>query len=256
MVIWLDPRTAGIGLESGILRAGDMQATMAADDLYRQLEQQREQLLQRAQEQAQALVKTALADAQAKVAAARREADALLAQAHTEAKASVQRGYEEGRRSAVLEWHARKAREREEKAQALRALHGQLADIVTTAVERIVHTEDREALYQRALRSVQSLTRGAASLALRVSSADYEQARTALASGPERPNGLSVEVSVDHTLQPGSCIFESELGILDASLEIQLEGLRAAMNRAVHLALADEDNDDDDDPEEPEAERG
>lgn len=263
MVIWLGARAAGIGVEGGILRAGETQTVMAANDLCLHLEQQREQLMLNAQRQAQTLVKTALADAQAKVATARREADALLAQARTEAEASVQRGYEEGRRAAVLEWHARKARERDEKAQALRAIHGQLAEIVTTAVERIVHTQDGEALYQRALRSVRSLTRGAASLALRVSSADYEQARAALASAPARPNGMSVEVSVDNALQPGSCIFESELGILDASLEVQLEGLRAAMNRAVHTALADEDEDKDEDesimpeaPQEPEAEHG
>ena len=45
--------------------------------------------------------------------------------------------------------------------------------------------------------------------------------------------GLAVEVSVDPALSPGSCVFESEAGIIDASLQTQLDGLRGAMERAV-----------------------
>jgi type III secretion protein L len=48
-------------------------------------------------------------------------------------------------------------------------------------------------------------------------------------------------VKVDPTLNPGGCVFESDLGILDASLHTQLEGLRAAMDRAVRAALSESD---------------
>jgi type III secretion protein L len=118
-------------------------------------------------------------------------------------------------------------------------MHEKLATIVTGAVERIVHTEERAALYQRALRSVRSFARGASTLALRVSADDHAHARAALDSLKAlQTQGLHIEVSVDPALRAGSCVFESEVGILDASLQTQLDGLRAAMDRAVRKALA------------------
>jgi type III secretion protein L len=44
------------------------------------------------------------------------------------------------------------------------------------------------------------------------------------------------DVLVEPGLRPGSCIFESDMGVLDASLETQLDGLRLAVARALRKA--------------------
>jgi type III secretion protein L len=233
MVIWLNDTACSVGVEDGVVRSDDVQRLLALDDCRQSLLQQQERLLQAAREQAQALVH-----------AAQRDAAALLEQARAEARRAVQQGYEDGRRQAVLEWHERRAGPALDRAEVMRSMHEKLAGIVTTAVERIVHSESREALYQRALHSVKALTRGASSLVLRVNAADYAHASAALVSLPALgSHGLAMEVRVDPALKPGSCVFESELGILDASLQTQLDGLRAAMERAVRLALSDSDGD-------------
>ena len=76
--------------------------------------------------------------------------------------------------------------------------------------------------------------------------ADHEQARIGLGGlgglAGQAEAGLTVELKVDPGLKPGSCIFESDLGVLDASLQVQLEGLRGAMERAVRRALAESDD--------------
>ena len=230
MVIWLNDSTGSLGVEDGIVRAEDVQQFLALEDCRRMLADQQEQLLQAAREQAHALL-----------AQAHEQAEALLAASRSDAERNARLGYEEGRRKAVQEWQARQIGHAIDKGQALRALHQKLAGIVTGAVERIVHTESREALYQRALDSVHGLTHGATSLALRVNPADYEDARNALAALPEPPHGVSLQVTADDSLQPGSCVFESDLGVLDASLHTQLNGLRSAMDRAVRTAMADLD---------------
>lgn len=221
MVIWLNDSIGSLGVEDGIVRAEDVQQFLALEECRRMLVDQQEQVLQ----------------------AAREQAEALLAQAHEQAAvllaASRSDGYEEGHRRAVQEWQARQIGLAIDKGQALRALHKKLAGIVTGAVERIVHTESREALYLRALDNVDGLTEGATSLDLRVNPADYEEARNALAALPEPPHGVSMQVTSDDSLPPGSCVFESDLGVLDASLHTQLEGLRGAMDRAVRTAMAD-----------------
>lgn len=231
MVIWLHDAAGGIGAEDGILPASAAGGVAELDALRRSMEEQREGVLDAARAEAQALL-----------AQARQETAQLLETARAEAERARREGYEDGRRKAALEWHQQQAERVVDKAQMLRGMHEKLAAIVTAAVERIVHTEQREALYQRALRSVQGLTNGAATLALRVNAADYEHARAALDSlKPLQMHGVNIEVSVDPALKPGGCIFESEVGILDASLQTQLDGLRAAMDRAVRKALVDAD---------------
>ena len=51
--------------------------------------------------------------------------------------------------------------------------------------------------------------------------------------------GMTVEVQVDAALPVGSCIFESDMGVVDASLSTQLDALRSAMARAVRKAVAE-----------------
>jgi len=230
MVIWLNDSTGSLGVEDGIVRAEDVQRFVALEDCRRVLSEQQEALLQAARDQAEALL-----------AQAREQAEALLLTARSDAERSVQLGYEEGHRRAVQEWQARQIGHAIDRAQALRALHRKLAGIVTGAVERIVYTESREALYQRALDSVEGLTQGASELTLRVNPADCEDARNALAALTEPPPGVALLVTADESLQPGSCVFESDLGVLDASLHTQLDGLRGAMDRAVRAAIAELD---------------
>jgi type III secretion protein L len=233
MVIWVQGNVSKtgplMGLEEGVLRAADVQTMLSADAFRRELQLQQQTLLDAAREEAAAIVE-----------AARGEAQALLDAMAAQVSAAVQAGFDEGRQRNAREWHQLQAQQAHNKAQALRRMHEKLAGIVTAAVERIVHTEQREGLYQRALRNVQSLTRGATQLTLRVGPADLEAARQGVAEARlHAPEGVQLEVTVDAGLKAGSCIFESELGILDASLETQLDALRAAMRRAVHKALAD-----------------
>ena len=232
MMIWLHgggtDRLGGLGAEDGILRAAELDGAAELDALRRAMDEQRDAVLAQAREEASKLVTDA-----------REEADRLLAQARAEAERLRVEACEAGRRQAALEWHERQTVQAIDNAQVLRGMHEKLATIVTGAVERIVHTEERAALYQRALRSVRSFARGASTLALRVSADDHAHARAALDSLKAlQTQGLHIEVSVDPALRAGSCVFESEVGILDASLQTQLDGLRAAMDRAVRKALA------------------
>ena len=231
MVIWLHGAASDVGVDDGILPAALAGGVADFDALRGSMAAQREQVLQAARAEAQALLQRAQQDA-----------DGLREAARVDAERMRQEACEAGRRQAALEWHRQQTGSVIDKAQMLRNMHEKLATIVTAAVERIVHTEQRGALYQRALRGVQGLARGASTLALRVNAGDYEHARAAIESLQSlQAQGLHIEVSVDPALPPGGCVFESEGGILDASLQTQLDGLRAAMDRAVRKALIDSD---------------
>lgn len=230
MLIWLQTPAGAVGLEEGVIRADEVQALVSAEELRCRMEQAVEQTLAEAREQAAA-----------EVAAAQAQAREIVDDAREEAQQLRQAAYDEGTRDAVAQWHERHLQAVVEQERAQRAMHARLAEVVASAVERIVLCEDRGALYQRALKSVQSLTRGSGSLRLRVGMDDYAQARDCLgAIGGLQEAGLELEVLADAALPPGSCIFESELGVLDASLQTQLSGLRAALERAVRRVAGGE----------------
>lgn len=226
MLIWLQTAAGPVGVEEGVIRAEEVQALVSVQELQRRMEQSVEQVLSETRRQAAAELEAAQAQAREIVDDAREEAQGLR-----------QAAYEDGARQAVGEWHERHLQAAIGHERAMREMHARLADVVTSAVERIVLYEDRGALYQRALKSVQSLTRGSGSLRLRVGMDDYAQARDCLGAMDHLHDaGLELDVVADAALAPGSCIFESDLGVLDASLQTQLAGLRAAMERAVRRA--------------------
>lgn len=229
MLIRLQAQGDAPAAEHGILRADRVQQVVSLQQLQEELNEHSGAVIEAARQEALALLEQA-----------REEAEAILATAQAQVDEARQAGYDEGLRQAALDWHDRQATEAIDKNKAVQAMHAKLATIVTSAVERIVQAEERGALYQRALKNVQALTRGASSLTLRVGPDDFDQARDSIATLADlQATGLSVEVKVDAALRPGSCIFESDLGVLDASLQTQLDGLRQAMERAVRRAVSD-----------------
>jgi type III secretion protein L len=225
MLIFLDTPVGRLGIDEGVVRAEEREVLATLHDLRIRVAEAEQRMLEAARGEADALL-----------AAARDEAESLVAAALKEAEGLRQRAREEGLTQATREWHEHQVDGAIDKAQALRETHARLADVVTLAVERIVDTEDRTALYQRALKNVQSLTRGASTLRLRVGSVDHDAARACLGTLDMPTAGIEIELMADPTLRPGSCIFESETGVLDASLQTQLDGLRGAMERAVRRA--------------------
>jgi type III secretion protein L len=226
MLIWLSNNRCKVGVPHGIVRAGELQRVLEAQALQEEFGKRGMEALTEARAQARRIVN----DAQA-------HAEGLIEQANGRIEAAVLQGAEDGKRQAVFDWHEEQARMNADKAKSLKSMHATLAEIVTTAVERIVQTESRTALYQRALKNVQQLTRGATSLTLRVSGDDYEHAHATLAAlATSGMTTMPIDVLVEPGLRPGSCIFESDMGVLDASLETQLDGLRLAVARALRKA--------------------
>ncbi len=234
MLIWLHPGGAAgerVGVPSGIVRATEVEQVASVEFSLGAADARQALVLHEAHLQAQAIIE-----------AAQQQAEALRAQAQAEREQAVRDGYQEGMSQAVVDWHTQQQAQQDQREESIRASQDKLAEIVTAAVERIVDSGPREALYHRALRNVQALTREATRVVLRVSPADHAHASAALADQlTGDASGSKVELRVDSSFQPGSCVFESEVGILDASLETQLQGLRTAMQRAVHRALSEEE---------------
>jgi len=191
------------------------------------------ELLAQARVECERLLEQARAEAQAQRDQARDEAASLVEQARAQRDAAWQTGFDQGMNEASTKW-ARQALDAAESTR--RRLHRQserLSSLVSLAVERVIDQEDRGGLFRRSLRTIVKLMKDVPMLTLRVHEDDRAEAQHAIGEVLEQGGSqLRIEVVADAGLPPGSCRFESDDGVVDASLDTQLAALRRAVDRA------------------------
>lgn len=240
MLIWKHPGGSQLLAERGIVRSHELATVTQLAGILGQARYEAEAIRHRADEEAGRIVAQARAQASQLVDEANRQADSVREQAAQAADDEYKRAYDEGRHEAAQEWHTRLAELQAAHDALFDGMEDRLAAIVAIAVERIVRAEPREAAFSRALQGVREAMRDAGSARLRVHPDEAPAAQAALAADAALlAEGPRVVVEADPALPPGACIFESPWGQLDASLDVQLAGMRAALQRATRGALAE-----------------
>ena len=240
MLIWSSPAGASLLAEQGIVRAHEFAAVTQLDEILGCARDEAEAIRRRAEQEAAGIVDAAQQQAAQLLDEARGEAAAVREQAQRDAADEAEQAYEEGQRAAAVEWHTRLAELQARHDAAHEGMEDRLAAIVAQAVERIVRGGPREAVFARALQGVRDTLREAGGARLVVHPDDVAAARAALEEDASlTADGVRVQVEADPAATPGTCVFDSSLGRLDASLDVQLAGIRAALQRATRMALAE-----------------
>jgi type III secretion protein L len=244
MAIWLRNARGGdvgastglgigrVGARNDILSAVDFGALVELDEGYRQLASDREAILAAAREEAARLI-----------AEGETRAAALVEAARLEREQAASEGYRQGEQEAIADWLARVAEAGDARAMMHARMRERLASVVSVAVEKIVAVEHRDLLFERALAEVDRIADGAAYLNVTVHPNDYAQAQLAFERLATRWRALGqafpISVLADQRLEAGSCVAESDFGVVDASLETQLRAMRGAVSRALKRAAED-----------------
>ncbi|MGI4983965.1 MAG: type III secretion system stator protein SctL [Janthinobacterium lividum] len=205
----------------------------------------------RAEAECAAMRDAARLDAQRMREQARHDAQIMLREAHALREHAAAQGFDEGVSRGLAQWLGRAA----EADRAARHVHDQarerIAEIVVLAVERIVRTENRGALFERALTAVDRIVEGSTYLRVTVHPEDLADAQRSFDALAQRwrEMGRSVPVSVvaDHRMAAGACMCESDLGMVDASIATQMRAMRSAIARAIKASVGDEGRQDEPD---------
>lgn len=244
MAIWLRnarceedaavPELSRLGASTDVLSVADFATLVTADACQQQLATEREAILNAARDEAGRLI----AEGQAR-------ADELVEAALRERSEAAEQGYRHGEQEAIADWIERVAQAGDARALLHERMRERLAEVVSMAVEKIVAVQQRELLFERALTEVDRIAGGAAYLNVSVHPSDQARAQAAFnrLAARWRDLGQPFPISVvgDTRLDPGSCVAESDLGVIDASLETQLRAMRSAVSRALkHAARASE----------------
>ncbi|KHE15937.1 SctL family type III secretion system stator protein AscL [Aeromonas hydrophila] len=112
-----------------------------------------------------------------------------------------------------------------------RTVELQMSEVVLQAVRKILHDYDQVALTLKVVREALSLVSNQKQVTIRVHPEQVQAVRDQIAQvHKDFPEIGYLEISADARLDQGGSILETEVGIIDASLDGQLEALSLAMS--------------------------
>lgn len=223
MAVWLKSGSHHIGVDDGIVRRADFAELLQACELGAR---------------AQAALTDAEAEAARITADATERARALLQDAASEAERLRTQGYDTGLREAASRWADETATKAFDAQRSVHKASERLAELVSLAAQRVIEQEDKEGLYRRALRTVHQMATDTKTLVLHIGADDAEHARAIVADlANEVGIAVPLEVRVDVRLHTGGCVLESDYGVIDASMGLQIEAVRKAISKAARAAI-------------------
>ena len=156
-----------------------------------------------------------------------REREARLTEAMTKA---IQSGMEQGREQAHHQLVDQLLGHTIRMHESLRDVELALVDVVVDAVQQIVRQFDDKVLVTNTVRRGLDLVRGSKKLIVRVHPQMQEVVGEQL---QEWQKTIShIEVIADTQLRLDECILESDVGIVNASVELQVESLVKSLRKA------------------------
>ena len=178
---------------------------------------------------------TLLTEANDLLTQARARADEIAQKAEEAYRQRKEEGYKDGREEGLLE-HAEKLMETVmSSVEFIESMETTLIDVVNQAVRKIIGELDSDERIVRIVRESLLKVRNQSRVTVRVAPADDKAVRTALEPMLKSTPGSTsfLELIPDARLEQGSCILESELGVIDASLETQLKALEKAFTSRI-----------------------
>lgn len=176
----------------------------------------------------------AWADAEQLLARARARADEIIAGAQAAFEAERQRGYEEGREAALLDQAEKMIETVGRTVEYFAGVENEMVELVMSAVRKVVDGFDDREKVMVVVRNALAVVRNQKQMTLRLNPAEVdtvrEQINDLLAAYP----GVGyLDILADGRLARGACILESEIGMVEASLEGQIQALRQAFQRTL-----------------------
>lgn len=164
------------------------------------------------------------------LADARREADALLGGAREAFQQQERAGYEQGKETARMEAAEQMMESVGQAVDYFANIEKDVTDVVLSSVRKIIAGFDDTELTTRVARSALEVVRDQHRVTLRVSPDDETVMRDRVGELLTGYPGIGyLEVVADHRLKAGGCILETELGVVDASIDLQLQALEKAL---------------------------
>jgi type III secretion protein L len=168
---------------------------------------------------------------------ARRDAQQLRDAARRAYAAEYAQGYEDGKARGDAD-AARLVSETAVKVDRyLGGLEAEIINLALDVVRRVLGEFDASMLVAKAAAQAVTEIRRAKYLKVRLHPASVNRVRDELnAVLRESELGMAVEIDADDTLATGACILSTDIAVIDASIEAQLDAIAAAISSKAEAA--------------------
>lgn len=219
MAVWLRRDSPTIGVPGGVIRRDDWLQVVELDAAFLAVDALRNAVL--AEAEAEARDRIAMADAQVQQ---------TIENANVHANTIFEEARLHGYQSGLEEWTAVSLQAVRQADEQLRSERARMAKLVVAALEKIIPLQDPQGIYKQVLRVLSKSIQAVRYVSVRVCPEDVALAQAAF-------NELSqgsffaklIEVVGDDSVTRGACLVESDQGIIDLSLNSQLDALRVAI---------------------------
>lgn len=164
------------------------------------------------------------------VEAAKAEAETIRREAEAAYEKRLEEGYQAGLEKGKAEIAEKMVDYMSQSAAYFSKVEGVLVDVVMKAARRVLGEFDQQDLVERVVKRALEATRNEGHVTVRVAPAlsDHLQSRISVIL-EDFPKIEFLEVVPDERIPEGGCILETEVGIVDASLETQLKAIESAL---------------------------
>lgn len=174
----------------------------------------------------------AFVEAAGLIGEARERAAGILAEAGKDAEERRRAGFEAGVREGKDEVAEQFFAAVSGSVEQLAGMENALVDVVIRSLRTILGSFDREELAVQTVSHALRLVRDEKRVLLRVSPDDAPLVEKRLAEITKPyPVLIRVDVRADASLSPGGCVMETELGVIDATLDRQLAVIEDAFRQ-------------------------
>lgn len=174
------------------------------------------------------------ADAQALLDHARAQAEAIVAGAQAAFEAERKRGYAEGTEAALLDQAEKMIETVGRTVDYFARVENEMVELVMQAVRKVVDGFDSRETVMIVVRNALAVVRNQKHMTLRLHPEEVEVVRTRVNELLAAYPGIGyLDIMADARLVRGACILESEIGMVEASLDGQIEALRKAFQRTL-----------------------
>lgn len=176
----------------------------------------------------------ALNDAQRMLAAANAQAEAIVSQAHAAFEAERQRGYEEGVEEAKLEQAEQMIENVSRTIDYFGKVESRMVELVMQALRKIISDFSDEERVLMTVKNVLSVVRNQKQMTLRLNPNQVDMVKARVNDLLANYPGVGyLDIVADSRLKPDSCILESDIGLVEASMEGQLDALKNAFTKVL-----------------------
>ncbi|MDR1906669.1 MAG: HrpE/YscL family type III secretion apparatus protein [Puniceicoccales bacterium] len=145
----------------------------------------------------------------------------------------AKRGYDDGYATGKAEMAKQLAELAVKNADNVKYLENSVASLVVKALQRIIGEVDRRELIVNIVRQALKAVKNQQEAILKVSPKDSQAVRDNLKEILSDGVVDYLEVVADSRLKPGTCILETDLGVIDASLDVQVEAIIGAFKKVM-----------------------